>query len=575
MLRGPFQPAAVHQRDVRVAEVIEDPPEPRGIDAAALVVDDHPRRVGNTQLAPSSARTPRASAERSAARWRRGSRPATDTRAPGTWPPSNPDCRMSTTRTFASAACAATQSVSTSCSGCAYDIAAKAKHHNHGEKCSVCRRLEQCSASLDGVSVLVAGAGLAGLAAARELVRRRREASPSSTPAIASAGASGPFTTGSPTASTPRRGGDLIEGDHQAVRSLAEQARSAADQNSAKRLGLRAARSAQAGLSIVRPTATSGWSRLGRARSGRKSSRTALAERPVGHADCRRSGAPIGVVVARRDPRRRGRCARPRIGLRGFFLADPEELSLIALVDQFAADTDGPGRRCIASRAATNGSPPRSPHRSAIGCGLNCEVVAISQRGRTVRVSVKARRAAHADRVRLRDRHAAGRCCCGAFRCTPALPAQQHDAIARLKLRPRDARRCCSSTGGSGAASAGRARSDPPLPIGARLGRQRRAARPRRDPVAARRRRRQRRDAGDQREEWSARARRLAGVAGRATRRAGRVATDRLGAGSVRARRLRVLRSVIRSGLTRVAARARAGGSSSPASTPACGGRGT
>jgi hypothetical protein len=50
--------------------------------------------------------------------------------------------------------------------------------------------------------------------------------------------------------------------------------------------------------------------------------------------------------------------------------------------------------------------------------------------------------------------------------------------------------------------------------------------------------------------------------------------TDRLGAGSVRARRLRVLRSVIRSGLRAWLARP-CGGSSSPANTPACGGRAT
>src|SRR5213075_230651 len=32
------------------------------------------------------------------------------------------------------------------------------------------------------------------------------------------------------------------------------------------------------------------------------------------------------------------------VGLRGFFLADPEELSLLALVDQFAGDTPVGGR---------------------------------------------------------------------------------------------------------------------------------------------------------------------------------------------------------------------------------------
>ena len=55
-------------------------------------------------------------------------------------------------------------------------------------------------------------------------------------------------------------------------------------------------------------------------------------------------------------------------GLRGFFLADPEELSFIALVDQFAADTARALARCIASRAATSGSRPPWRSRWASAC---------------------------------------------------------------------------------------------------------------------------------------------------------------------------------------------------------------
>jgi hypothetical protein len=88
----------------------------------------------------------------------------------------------------------------------------------------------------------------------------------------------------------------------------------------------------------------------------------------VGHADAADFGPPIGVVVARRDPRRRGRCARPRSGLRGFFLADPERLSLIALVDQFATDSDGPGAMYRIEGGNQRLARRHSPRRSAIGC---------------------------------------------------------------------------------------------------------------------------------------------------------------------------------------------------------------
>ena len=75
-------------------------------------------------------------------------------------------------------------------------------------------------------------------------------------------------------------------------------------------------------------------------------------------------------------------------GLRGFFLADPEELSLLAFVDQFASNDepgvklhriDGGNDRLSAALAAALGDRVK----------LNTEVVAVSHRGREVRVSVK------------------------------------------------------------------------------------------------------------------------------------------------------------------------------------------
>ena len=120
------------------------------------------------------------------------------------------------------------------------------------------------------------------------------------------------------------------------------------------------------------------------------------------------------------------------VGLRGFFLADPEELSLIALVDQFAPDDDvGPGRmyrieggndRLAAALAA--------PLRTRLQ--LKTEVVAVSHRGQGVRVSVRNGRALS----QMSCDYLAMTLPASVLRripFTPSLPAQQHDALARLK----------------------------------------------------------------------------------------------------------------------------------------------
>src|SRR5262249_29005298 len=77
------------------------------------------------------------------------------------------------------------------------------------------------------------------------------------------------------------------------------------------------------------------------------------------------------------------------VGLRGFFLADPAELSLLALVHQFAS-TDAPG---TVKMYRINGGNDRLATALAASLGerlrLNTEVVAVSHRGREVRVSVK------------------------------------------------------------------------------------------------------------------------------------------------------------------------------------------
>ena len=49
LFERPLRPAAVQQGDIGVAVVVEDPPEPRRVDAAALVVGDHARGGADAQ----------------------------------------------------------------------------------------------------------------------------------------------------------------------------------------------------------------------------------------------------------------------------------------------------------------------------------------------------------------------------------------------------------------------------------------------------------------------------------------------------------------------------------------------
>src|SRR5687767_12164650 len=193
--------------------------------------------------------------------------------------------------------------------------------------------------SLDGVSVLIAGAGLAGLAAARELAA----AGAAITVVDARDRVGGRVWTirdGFADGQHAEAGGDLIEGQQTEVRALAEA------------LGLKLVRILRSGwgyvrpnrsgrLAIVRATATSGWSRLAAAIDP-WSEPYRLAEM--------RWDTPFAADLARRsvaswleETRADEELRTTAMALRGFFLADPEELSFIALVDQFADDAPGLG----------------------------------------------------------------------------------------------------------------------------------------------------------------------------------------------------------------------------------------
>ena len=155
--------------------------------------------------------------------------------------------------------------------------------------------------SLDGVSVLIAGAGLAGLAAARELTA----AGATITVVEARDRVGGRVWTirdGFADGQHAEAGGDLIEGQQSEVRALTEE------------LGLKLVRILRNGWGYVRPNrsgqsgdrAPHGDERLEPAGGGDRAVERAVPARrnALGHADCRKPGAPIGCLVAGGNSRR-------------------------------------------------------------------------------------------------------------------------------------------------------------------------------------------------------------------------------------------------------------------------------
>jgi len=282
--------------------------------------------------------------------------------------------------------------------------------------------------SLNGVSVVVAGAGLAGLAAARDLIEMGAEV------AVVDArdrvgGRVWTVRDGFKERQHAEAGGDMIDEGQREICQLAGE------------LGLKLAPILRSGFGYVRQNGTDrpriaqrkvarGWDLLAR-RLQPLIRGYRLAEQ--------RWDSPITASIARRsvaewldETHAEEGLRAAAVGLRGFFLADPEELSLIALVDQFAPDDDvGPGRmyrieggndRLAAALAA--------PLRTRLQ--LKTEVVAVSHRGQGVRVSVRNGRAL----AQMACDYLAMTLPASVLRripFTPSLPAQQHDALARLK----------------------------------------------------------------------------------------------------------------------------------------------
>jgi monoamine oxidase len=282
--------------------------------------------------------------------------------------------------------------------------------------------------TLRGVSILVAGAGLAGLAAARDLAALDADV----TVIDARDRVGGRVWTlhdGFADRQHAEAGGDLIDEAQHEIRALAEE------------LGLTLTKILRGSFSYVRPDARGrpqiirrggarGWDRLAAVLEP-LTRRYRMAEQ--------RWDSPIAADIARRsvaswldEIRADEELRDTAIGLRGFFLADPEELSLIALVDQFAAsEAPAPG-----AMYRVDGGNDRLATALAVPLGdrvhLNTELVAVSHRGRSVRASIRNGRTQSAitcDYLLMTLPASVVR----RIPITPGLPPLQHDAMARLK----------------------------------------------------------------------------------------------------------------------------------------------
>jgi monoamine oxidase len=280
---------------------------------------------------------------------------------------------------------------------------------------------------LDGVTVLVAGAGLAGLAAAHDLVGMGASVTVVD-PRDRVGGRVWTIRNGFVDHQHGEAGGDLIDESHHELRRLAES------------VGLTLSRILRRGWGQAGPDAQGrvraaagavrGWERLSEAVAD-LSNRYRLAEQ--------RWDSPITADIARRsvsqwldDIHADAELRTTAVGLRGFFLADPEELSLLALVDQFASSHTPASEKTYRidggnDRLATVLAEPLGERLH-----LATELVAVSHRGKQVRASLKHRRVltqATTDFLICTLPASLVR----RLPVTPALPPQQHQAIAALR----------------------------------------------------------------------------------------------------------------------------------------------
>lgn len=277
------------------------------------------------------------------------------------------------------------------------------------------------------VRVVVAGAGLAGLAAARYL--ERAGAAVTIVEARDRVGGRVQTLRGFAEGQTAEAGADLIEAEQTHVLGLA----------------------AELGLEPVR-ILRNGWGFYGSTTRGRKGVRSApdtferAAERLAPQiAAFKASGKRWDSGVARalgrlsvadwlKSARVDADLAAGLCGLRGFFLADPADLSLLQLVDQFASD-EIPGAAKMFRLRDGNDALPQALAASLRGrLLLNSPVTRVRRRGATLQVAIDDGRIQQltADHVVI----AIPATMASRILFRPALPDEQWHAITRLRYGP-------------------------------------------------------------------------------------------------------------------------------------------
>jgi monoamine oxidase len=277
-------------------------------------------------------------------------------------------------------------------------------------------------ASLRGSSVVVAGAGLAGLTAGYELVKRGAEVTVLEARRDRVGGrvwTRRDFQGGQ----SAEAGADLIEGSQTELLRLAGE------------LGCEPVRILRGGFSYFSSASrrlVSGaraWQQLADALAphvhayqlaeGRWSSGVA------------RELARIPVSEWLQEEVRDEELQRVAVGLRGFFLADPQDLSLLALVDQFATDDPG-SARLFRLRGGNDTLVQALVGRLGERIRLATTLVAISHGASRVQVRVRDRSGALADLTADYLVMALPATTLRAVMIDPPLPERQREAIATL-----------------------------------------------------------------------------------------------------------------------------------------------